>query len=119
VVQRDANDLLRSGVQSIRRVHFERAWDEIGRYDFTTTYVSDLARVLNMDAIHGSGLKLGVDPLGGASVGYWAVIRDRYGLDLTVTNEVVDPQFGFMTVDWDGRIRMDPSSPYAMAGWWR
>jgi phosphoglucomutase len=68
-----------------------------------------------MDAIHGSGLKLGVDPLGGASVGYWAVIRDRYGLDLTVTNEVVDPQFGFMTVDWDGRIRMDPSSPYAMA----
>jgi phosphoglucomutase len=68
-----------------------------------------------MEAIRGSGLKLGVDPLGGASVDYWAAIRDRYHLDLTVTNEIVDPQFGFMTVDWDGRIRMDPSSPYAMA----
>jgi phosphoglucomutase len=68
-----------------------------------------------MEAIRASGLKLGVDPLGGASVGYWAAIRDSYGLNLTVTNEIVDPQFGFMTVDWDGRIRMDPSSPYAMA----
>ena len=114
-IQRDANDLLRSGLQSIRRVHFDRAYDGIGRYDFTGVYVADLARVIDMDAIRTSGLKLGVDPLGGASVGYWAAIRDRYGLDLTVTNEVVDPQFGFMTVDWDGRIRMDPSSPYAMA----
>ena len=114
-IQRDANDLLRSGLQSIRRVHYERAWDGIGRYDFTGVYVADLARVIDMDAIRTSGLKLGVDPLGGASVGYWAAIRDAYRLDLTVTNEVVDPQFGFMTVDWDGRIRMDPSSPYAMA----
>ena len=114
-IQRDANDLLRSGLQSIRRVHFERAYDRIGRYDFTGVYVADLARVIDMDAIRTSGLKLGVDPLGGASVGYWAAIRDAYRLDLTVTNEVVDPQFGFMTVDWDGRIRMDPSSPYAMA----
>ena len=114
-IQRDANDLLRSGLQSIRRVHFERAYDGIGRYDFTGVYVADLARVIDMDAIRTSGLKLGVDPLGGASVGYWAAIRDAYRLDLTVTNEVVDPQFGFMTVDWDGRIRMDPSSPYAMA----
>jgi phosphoglucomutase len=114
-IQRDANDLLRSGLQSIRRVHFERAYDGIGRYDFTGVYVADLARVIDMDAIRSSGLKLGVDPLGGASVGYWAAIRDAYRLDLTVTNEVVDPQFGFMTVDWDGRIRMDPSSPYAMA----
>jgi len=114
-IQRDANDLLRSGLQSIRRVHYERAWDGIGRYDFTGVYVADLTRVIDMDAIRTSGLKLGVDPLGGASVGYWAAIRDRYGLDLTVTNEVVDPQFAFMTVDWDGRIRMDPSSPYAMA----
>ena len=114
-IQRDANDLLRSGVQSIRRRHYERAFDGIGRYDFTAVYVADLARVIDMDAIRSSGLKLGVDPLGGASVEYWAAIRDRYGLDLTVTNEVVDPQFGFMTVDWDGRIRMDPSSPYAMA----
>jgi phosphoglucomutase len=114
-IQRDANDLLRSGVKSIRRLQYERAYDGIGRYDFTGVYVADLAHVIDMDAIRNSGLKLGVDPLGGASVRYWAAIRDRYGLDLTITNEVVDPQFGFMTVDWDGRIRMDPSSPYAMA----
>jgi phosphoglucomutase len=114
-IQGHANDLLRAGVGSIKRLHYERAYERIGRYDYTTTYVSDLARVLDMDAIHGSGLKLGVDPLGGASVDYWPAIRDRYHLDLTITNEVVDPQFGFMTVDWDGRIRMDPSSPYAMA----
>ena len=81
----------------------------------STSYVDDLASVIDMDAIRGSGLRLGVDPLGGASVAYWPAIRDRYGLDLTITNEVVDPQFGFMTCDWDGRIRMDPSSPYAMA----
>ena len=87
----------------------------VGRYDFTGVYVADLAGVIDMEAIRASGLKLGVDPLGGASVGYWAAIRDRYRLDLTVTNEVVDPRFAFMTVDWDGRIRMDPSSPYAMA----
>ena len=68
-----------------------------------------------MAAIAGSGLRLGVDPLGGASVAYWPAIAQRYGLDLTVTNDLVDPQFGFMTCDWDGRIRMDPSSPFAMA----
>ena len=84
-------------------------------HDYVTSYVDDLASVIDMDAIRGSGLRLGVDPLGGASVAYWPAIRDRYGLDLTITNEVVDPQFGFMTRDWDGRIRMDPSSPYAMA----
>jgi phosphoglucomutase len=115
VIEREANDLLRDGLGSIRRLSYERASDEIDYYDFTTTYVADLASVIDMDAIRASGLKLGVDPLGGASIGYWAAIRDRYGLDLTVTNEVVDPQFGFMTVDWDGRIRMDPSSSYAMA----
>ena len=115
VIQRDANDLLRTGVESIKRLHFERAYEGIGRYDFMTTYVADLAHVVDMDSIRNSGLKLGVDPLGGASVDYWAAIRDRYHLDLTVTNTVVDPQFAFMTVDWDGRIRMDPSSPYAMA----
>jgi phosphoglucomutase len=114
-IQRDANDLLRTGVETIRRLKFEKAFEGIGRYDFTTTYVSDLAHVVDMDAIRNSGLKLGVDPLGGASVDYWSAIRDRYHLDLTVTNTVVDPQFAFMTVDWDGRIRMDPSSPYAMA----
>jgi phosphoglucomutase len=114
-IQADANDLLRSGLKGVRRVPYAEAVGSVGRYDFTSTYVADLAHVVDMDAIRNSGLKLGVDPLGGASVGYWAAIRDRYGLDLTVTNEVVDPQFGFMTVDWDCRIRMDPSSPYAMA----
>jgi phosphoglucomutase len=114
-IQRHANELLHGGLEKIPRLHYEQAWLETKRYDFIGTYVADLANVLDMDAIRASGLKLGVDPLGGASVDYWAAIRDRYGLDLTVTNEIVDPQFGFMTVDWDGRIRMDPSSPYAMA----
>jgi len=114
-IQADANNLLRSSLKGIRRVPFTEAVGSVGRYDYTSTYVADLANVVDMEAIGKSGLKLGVDPLGGASVGYWAAIRDRYGLDLTVTNEVVDPQFAFMTVDWDGRIRMDPSSPYAMA----
>jgi phosphoglucomutase len=114
-IQRQANELLASGLSSIRRVPFERAADQAGRYDFMGIYVADLESVLDIEAIRGSGLRLGVDPLGGASVAYWGAIRDRYRLDLTVTNEVVDPQFGFMTVDWDGRIRMDPSSPYAMA----
>jgi len=114
-IQEAANDLLHAGLKGVERVPYEPSLSSVGRYDFTGAYVSDLAGVLDMEAIRSSGLKLGVDPLGGASVGYWAEIRDRYGLDLTVTNEVVDPQFGFMTVDWDGRIRMDPSSPYAMA----
>jgi phosphoglucomutase len=114
-IQREANDLLRIRLNGVSRVSYEQAIVAAGRYDFTTKYVADLANVVDMEAIRGSGLKLGVDPLGGASVDYWAAIRDRYHLDLTVTNEIVDPQFGFMTVDWDGRIRMDPSSPYAMA----
>ncbi len=114
-IQAEANDLLRAGLKGVEWLAYERAADSVGRYDFTGAYVADLDRVVDMDAIRASGIKLGVDPLGGASVGYWGAIRDRYGLDLTVTNEVVDPQFGFMTVDWDGRIRMDPSSPYAMA----
>jgi phosphoglucomutase len=114
-IQNDANALLGARLEGVHRVSYEQAIVSAGRYDFTGVYVADLARVVDMDAIRGSGLKLGVDPLGGASVGYWAAIRDLYGLSLTVTNEVVDPQFGFMTVDWDGRIRMDPSSPYAMA----
>jgi phosphoglucomutase len=114
-IQREANELLAAGLAGVKRVVYEKAIGQLGRYDFTDSYVADLANVLDMEAIRTSGLKLGVDPLGGASVGYWAAIRDRYRLDLTVTNEVVDPQFPFMTVDWDGRIRMDPSSPYAMA----
>jgi phosphoglucomutase len=115
-IQDQANELLRSGLDSIPRLSYERARAEVKHHDYTAAYVDDLTGVVDMEAIRASGLKLGVDPLGGASVGYWAAIRDRYGLDLTVTNETVDPTFGFMTVDWDGRIRMDPSSPYAMAG---
>ena len=114
-IQDEANELLRAGLAGVKRIAYDKAIGQAGRYDFTGVYVADLAGVLDMEAIRASGLKLGVDPLGGASVGYWAAIRDRYHLDLTVTNEVVDPQFAFMTVDWDGRIRMDPSSPYAMA----
>ena len=114
-IQREANELLRTGLAGVKRVSYDMAIGQVGRYDFTGVYVADLANVVDMEAIRTSGLKLGVDPLGGASVGYWAAIRDLYHLDLTVTNEVVDPQFAFMTVDWDGRIRMDPSSPYAMA----
>jgi phosphoglucomutase len=114
-IQREANELLRASLAGVKRIAYDKAFGQVGRYDFTGVYVADLAGVLDMEAIRTSGLKLGVDPLGGASVGYWAAIRDRYRLDLTVTNEVVDPTFRFMTVDWDGRIRMDPSSPYAMA----
>jgi phosphoglucomutase len=114
-IQREANELLRTSLVGVKRIAYDKAIGQVGRYDFTGVYVADLASVLDMEAIRASGLKLGVDPLGGASVGYWAAIRDRYRLDLTVTNEVVDPTFRFMTVDWDGRIRMDPSSPYAMA----
>jgi len=84
-------------------------------YDFLGTYVDDLPSVIDLAAIAASGLRIGVDPMGGASVAYWAAIAERHRLDLTVTNEIVDPQFGFMTRDWDGKIRMDPSSRFAMA----
>ena len=84
------------------------------RHDFLDAYVSDLGNVLDMDAIRDANISMGVDPLGGAGVHYWAAIAGRYGLNLTVVNEAVDPTFRFMTVDWDGRIRMDPSSSYAM-----
>ncbi len=114
-IQREANALLAAGLAEVQRLPYEQAVKAAGRYDFLGVYVDDLGSVLDMDAIRGSGLRLGVDPLGGASVAYWGAVRDRYHLDLTVTNETVDPRFAFMTVDWDGRIRMDPSSPYAMA----
>jgi phosphoglucomutase len=115
-IQDEANRLLEDGVDAVPRTAFDRARRTAGTHDFLGGYVGDLAAVIDMEAIRGSGLRLGADPLGGASVDYWPAIRDRYGLDLTVTNDRVDPTFGFMTVDWDGRIRMDPSSPYAMAG---
>jgi len=116
-VQDRANEILRDRNQSVNRVTFEAALraSTTHQRDFTDAYVADLAKVIDMDAIRNSGLKLAVDPLGGASVGYWGPIAERYGLDITVVNSKVDPQFGFMTVDHDGKIRMDCSSPYAMA----
>ncbi|HEU4466048.1 MAG TPA: phosphoglucomutase (alpha-D-glucose-1,6-bisphosphate-dependent), partial [Agromyces sp.] len=84
-------------------------------YDFRGSYVEDLAQIIDFDAIKRSGIRIGADPLGGASVGYWGAIRDRYGIDLEVVNEKVDTRWAFMTLDWDGKIRMDPSSPNAMA----
>lgn len=91
-----------------------RASSAVG-YDFITPYVNDLAKVLFMDAIRASGIRVGVDPLGGAAVGYWQHIAEQYNLNLTVVNKSVDPTFSFMTVDHDGKIRMDCSSPFAMA----
>jgi phosphoglucomutase len=111
----EANGLLGNGWQSLRRVPFERARAAATPHDYVGAYVGDLGAVIDMDAIRASGLRLGVDPLGGASVAFWPAIGARYGLDLTVTNDAVDPRFAFMTTDWDGRIRMDPSSPHAMA----
>ncbi|MGZ8176578.1 phosphoglucomutase (alpha-D-glucose-1,6-bisphosphate-dependent) [Williamsia sp. SKLECPSW1] len=113
-----ANELLRSGVGAVARVPFERAItdDLVIRYPFSTTYVDSLSQVLDMEAIRSSGVRIGADPLGGASVGYWAEIGFMYNLaNLTVVNPTVDPQFGFMTLDTDGKIRMDCSSPNAMA----
>ncbi len=117
-IEREANVLLESGLDGVRRAGPARvrAAESVHPHDYLSAYVGDLRSVVDMDAIRRSGLKLGVDPLGGASVRYWGAIAERYGLDLTVTNDAVDPTFRFMPIDWDGRIRMDPSSPYAMAG---
>jgi phosphoglucomutase len=111
-----ANQFLKNGLNGVKRVLLEQALkaDSTQRHDFLGEYVGDLGSVLDMDLIRDSKLKLGVDPLGGAGVHYWGPIGERYGLNLTVVNPAVDPTFRFMTLDWDGRIRMDPSSPYAM-----
>jgi phosphoglucomutase len=111
-----ANQFLESGLNGVKRVLLEQALkaDTTHRHDFIGEYVGGLGSVIDMDAIRDSKLKLGVDPLGGAGVHYWGPIGERYGLNLTVLNPDVDPTFRFMTLDWDGRIRMDPSSPYAM-----
>jgi phosphoglucomutase len=118
-IEDEANRLLAAGgsdgVDGIARIPIKRARAETTGYDFMGTYVDDLASVVDMASIAASGLRIGADPMGGAAVAYWGAIGRRYGLDLTVTNETVDPTFGFMTADWDGKIRMDPSSPYAMA----
>ena len=115
-IQATANQFLESALQGIKRIPFEQALrvSTTHRHDFLSSYVNDLANVIDMDSIRGAKVNMGVDPLGGAGVHYWARIAEQYGLDLTVVNEVVDPTFRFMTVDWDGQIRMDPSSSYAM-----
>jgi phosphoglucomutase len=115
-IQATANQFLESALQGIKRIPFEQALRAFTthRHDFLRSYVSDLANVIDMDSIRGAKVNMGVDPLGGAGVHYWARIAEQYQLDLTVVNELVDPTFRFMTVDWDGQIRMDPSSSYAM-----
>jgi phosphoglucomutase len=115
VIQDLANELLRDGLKQVRRIRYARARAAAGRYDFLGAYVADLPTVVDLDAVRAAGVRIGADPLGGASVAYWGEIADRFGLDLTVVNPVVDATFRFMTLDWDGRIRMDCSSPYAMA----
>jgi phosphoglucomutase len=115
-IEAKANQFLETGLQGVKRIPFEKALrtSTTHRHDFLSAYISDLANVLDMDSIRGAKVNIGVDPLGGAGVHYWGPIAERYGLNLKVVNEVVDPTFRFMTVDWDGQIRMDPSSPYAM-----
>ena len=114
-IQDRANEILRAGLTDVQRVPFARARAAAQPYDFMGTYVDDLPQVLDLDAIRGAGVRIGADPLGGASVDYWAAIAERHQLDLTVVNPRVDPTWRFMTLDWDGKIRMDCSSPHAMA----
>jgi phosphoglucomutase len=118
VVQARANAILASGLKEVRRIPVERALklESTRSYDYVTPYVNDLKNVIDLGAISGAALHMGVDPMGGAAASYWEVIASAYGLDLTVVNPVVDPTFAFMTLDHDGKIRMDCSSPYAMAG---
>ncbi|GGN62717.1 phosphoglucomutase, alpha-D-glucose phosphate-specific [Actinoplanes lobatus] len=116
-IQDRANALIAAGLKDVRRVTAAaaRASESVQGYDYLATYVDDLPSVIDIDAIRNAGVRIGADPLGGASVAYWGAIAERHRLDLTVVNPLVDPRFGFMTLDWDGKIRMDCSSPYAMA----
>jgi phosphoglucomutase len=115
-IQHRANALLEAKLSGVRRMPIERALRAASthQHDFLNAYVGDLAQVIDFDAIRNAGVRMGVDPLGGAGVHYWAPLAERYRIDLSVVSEEVDPTFGFMTVDWDGKIRMDPSSPFAM-----
>ena len=112
-----ANEILGTGFTNVRRVSISEALaaDTTLRHDFLSSYVADLTNVIDLEAIRTAGVRIGADPLGGASVEYWGAIGEHYGLDLTVVNPTVDPRWAFMTLDWDGKIRMDCSSPYAMA----
>jgi phosphoglucomutase len=115
-IEARANELMERGLEGVKRIPYEKALRAATthRHDYLNAYVRDLGNVIDMPAIQSAGLRLGVDPLGGAGVDYWTPIAERYHLDLTVVSDVVDQTFRFMSVDWDGRIRMDPSSSYAM-----
>ena len=117
-IQQRANEILEDGLRQVKRIRLNRALsaDTTHQYDYVTPYVSDLRNVVDMAAIAAAGLKIGADPLGGSGVAFWDPIAEMYGLDIEVVNRNVDPTFSFMTVDWDGKIRMDCSSPDAMAG---
>ena len=116
-IEKSANAILANELREVKRIPFERAMNapSTHRHDYVESYVSDLQSVVNMDAIANAGVRIGIDPLGGAVVHYWGPIIDRYRIKATVVNDAVDPTFRFMSVDWDGKIRMDCSSPYAMA----
>jgi phosphoglucomutase len=116
-IQDRANEIIAAGLKDVRRVPYARALaaDTTGTYDFLGAYVADLPSVLDLDAVRAAGVRIGADPLGGASVAYWGRIAEEHRLDLTVVNPLTDPTWRFMTLDWDGKIRMDCSSPYAMA----
>jgi phosphoglucomutase len=115
-IEARANALLADGLKGVRRISFNAALNAstTHRHDYLGAYVNDLGNVIDFDAARGAGIKIGVDPLGGAGVAYWPRIAEHYGLDLTVVNDAVDATFRFLRLDWDGRIRMDPSSPYVM-----
>jgi phosphoglucomutase len=115
-IERTANGLLEANLAGVRRMPYDRALASsfVHRYDYMTPYIADLANIIDMDAIRGAGVSIGIDPLGGAAVDYWHPVIERYGLRATIVNGAIDPTFRFMTADWDGKIRMDCSSPYAM-----
>lgn len=117
VVQDRANEMMREGLTAVRRLPWAKALasDQVQMHDYITPYLSDLKNIVNMEAIAQAGLKIGVDPMGGSGIQYWEPMAEMYGLDMEVVNPKIDPTFGFMTVDKDGKIRMDCSSPYAMA----
>jgi len=115
-IEREANAQLASNLDGVRRIPYARALRsaQVHRYDYIGPYVADLANVIDLDAIQSSGVKIGIDPLGGAAVGFWPRIVERYKIDATIVSDTIDPTFRFMTADWDGKVRMDCSSPYAM-----
>ncbi|MGY4303038.1 phosphoglucomutase [Bradyrhizobium sp. USDA 4369] len=116
-IERQANIYLANELDGVSRISYKKAMQRgsVHPYDYITPYVADLANTVDLDAIKAAGVKIGIDPLGGAAIAYWAPLIERYGLNATIVNDLVDPTFRFMTADWDGKIRMDCSSPYAMA----